>query len=391
MIRAAATCRLCCRALLRPTVVIQPTTTAGPMMRPPWSSRQGLRAIQRRFQSTESSGETNKGIGGTVKAGLAVIGILGIIHFTERYETETYGEPVSRVTILYRMLPLRIVSRLWGMLNEIELPGWLRGPILGTYAKVFSVNLAEAKHETVQEFRHLQDMFTRELKPGMRPINDAELVSPADGKVLYIGKVENGRIEQIKGMTYPMHVFLGEDMRNYKCKEGNELFHCVIYLSPGDYHRFHSPAEWQPVQRRHFPGDLLSVNPLVLHFVDGLFNFNERVALVGHWPHGFFSLTAVGATNVGSIVMCNDSDLVTNVGFRRSLPKVISKDMPDHKGFDKGSEVGMFKLGSSIALIFEAPKEFEFVVQPSHVVRVGQRIGQVENASSGGKSWYKIW
>lgn len=83
--------------------------------------------------------------------------------------------------------------------------------------------------------------------------------------------------------------------------EENCLHHCVIYLAPGDYHRFHSPTDWTVFARRHFPGELFSVNPSVARWLQGLFNFNERVVYYGEWEHGFFSMTAVGATNVGSI------------------------------------------------------------------------------------------
>ena len=48
-------------------------------------------------------------------------------------------------------------------------------------------------------------------------------------------------------------------------------------------------------------GELFSVNPGIVRWLQGLFNFNERVLYVGNWKHGFFSLTAVGATLVGSI------------------------------------------------------------------------------------------
>lgn len=34
----------------------------------------------------------------------------------------------------------------------------------------------------------------------------------------------------------------------------NQLYYCIIYLAPGDYHRFHSPADWTVLVRRHFPG-----------------------------------------------------------------------------------------------------------------------------------------
>jgi phosphatidylserine decarboxylase len=46
-------------------------------------------------------------------------------------------------------------------------------------------------------------------------------------------------------------------------KPGNELFFIVVYLAPGDYHRFHSPTAWVVEKRRHFAGVHCSFPPLL--------------------------------------------------------------------------------------------------------------------------------
>lgn len=69
----------------------------------------------------------------------------------------------------------------------------------------------------------------------------------------------------------------------------------------------------------------MSVNPGVARLVKELFCLNERVALTGHWQHGFFSLTAVGATNVGSIRVYFDQVSLNRFYFNKTLLLCILK------------------------------------------------------------------
>jgi len=102
-------------------------------------------------------------------------------------------------------------------------------------------------------------------------------VSPCDGKVLHCGSVEDGHMEQVKGVSYSLDRFFGpslpiansendkhngpdiiDDLDHHmlpnRWYEKKQLFHLLIYLGPGDYHHFHSPASWDINHRRHFHG-----------------------------------------------------------------------------------------------------------------------------------------
>ncbi len=119
--------------------------------------------------------------------------------------------------------------------------------------------------------------------------------------------------------------------------------------------------------------------------LENLFVLNERVALLGRWRHGFFSMVPVGATNVGSIKINFDTDLRTNVGRRRDHPvgtfteAVYAGASPLLNGqpLARGDEMGGFCLGSTIVLVFEAPHDFTFAVGAGEKVKVGQALGDL--------------
>lgn len=196
----------------------------------------------------------------------------------------------------------------------------------------------------------------------------------------------------------------------------NALYYVVIYLAPGDYHRFHSPVPWVVESRRHFAGELYSVSPYLQRHLPGLFTLNERVVLLGRWRWGFFSYTPVGATNVGSIKVKFDSELRTNSlttdtaaskaaaeaakrgeeyhGFVEATYRHASRTLGGHP-LQRGEEMGGFQLGSSIVLVFEAPvgsrKSFDagwtggardggwnWSIEKGQTIKVGQKLGFVD-------------
>ncbi|PRP78447.1 hypothetical protein PROFUN_13680 [Planoprotostelium fungivorum] len=115
--------------------------------------------------------------------------------------------------------------------------------------------------------------------------------------------------------------------------------------------------------------------PAVVSRVQGLFALNERVVPTGEWPHGFFSYTPVGATNVSSIKLEFD-DVKTNV-----RPKLKDKHYNCHYddvNAKKGDCLGFFHMGSTIVLIFESP-EYDFMVQSGQKIQMGQPIRQLRD------------
>ena len=198
-------------------------------------------------------------------------------------------------------------------------------------------------------------------------------------------------------------------------KTPTQLYYCVVYLAPGDYHRFHSPVSWVVTSRRHFAGELYSVSPYLQRTLPGLFTLNERVVLLGRWRWGFFSYTPVGATNVGSIVVNFDKELRTNslltdTAADRAAEEAATRGEP-YSGFSeatyenasailgghalkRGEEMGGFQLGSTIVMVFEAPKGrrvgsfdegfsgvreggWKWRIETGQKVKVGQALGEV--------------
>lgn len=258
------------------------------------------------------------------------------------------------------------VSRCAGRLAEAHLPAFLLRPAIRAYSRFYRVDWSEVR-DPIQTFRSFNAFFTRRLRTGARPIASGPgVVSAADARLSACGPIpSDGRLEQIKGKTYPLEALLGsaEDAALFRAG-----VYSTLYLSPSMYHRVHSPVDGRIVAWRYLPGRLFPVNDLGVRNVEGLFTLNERVAVLLETDLGPVAVVLVGATNVGRITLAF-CDLVTNAGRsggRRTPPAPIS--------VARGAELGAFNLGSTVVLLIADPTLRGAGPAPGDLVRVGQAL-----------------
>uniref|UniRef100_A0A7S4FDZ2 phosphatidylserine decarboxylase n=1 Tax=Eutreptiella gymnastica TaxID=73025 RepID=A0A7S4FDZ2_9EUGL len=297
------------------------------------------------------------------------------------------GKTISETDLYFLShLPLRKFSRVVGFVNETQFPSGIQNRLIKTFASLYGINLEECERDW-QQYTSMQEFFTRALKAGARPIDhQAALVSPADGVVLQCGVVGQEGELCIKGVPYDEREFVQEDASiPAPLQRGTQRLFCIIYLAPGDYHRFHSPATWRLCSYTHISGHLYSVHPLAVKWLTGLFCLNERVVLKGKWQFGKFIYAPVGATNVGSMAFVFDKKLHTNIQEDDVLltGSKVTKNLDCPVTFLPGDELGTFRMGSSVVLIFDAPKSLEFCVSPHQKVRMGQPLVSWGKAGNG--------
>jgi phosphatidylserine decarboxylase len=161
----------------------------------------------------------------------------------------------------YRSLPFRETSRFWSRLLSVNIhPRSLRNPLYKYFSRIFDADINECEYgpDHLDYYANFGAFFRRNLKPGVRPIDqDSLIVSPCDGEILASGlvtSVENLNMN-IKGIPYTIKDLFQFDQyeiaRLQEKHSGSSLFYACIYLNPGNYHRFHSPAQWKIKERRH--------------------------------------------------------------------------------------------------------------------------------------------
>jgi phosphatidylserine decarboxylase len=244
----------------------------------------------------------------------------------------------------------------------------------------YQVNMDEAAEPDITQYACFNDFFTRALKPGARPLAQADFVCPVDGAISQLGHIEGDQIFQAKGHHYSTRALVGGDA-NLAAQFVDGEF-ATIYLSPKDYHRIHMPSAGRLRRMIYVPGDLFSVNPATARGVPGLFARNERVVCVfdmpavAGQPAQQFVLVLVGATIVGS--MGTTWHGVVNPPRSSDVREWTYDDA--NISLQQGDEMGRFLLGSTVVMLW--PKNTISLNpqwQAAQSVRLGEAMGALSS------------
>ena len=276
--------------------------------------------------------------------------------------------------LLTNRIPRLALTRFMGWFSQRTNP-LVRDLSIAAWKSFANLDLSEAKK---QQFDSLHDCFIRELKPGARTIDTdpRTMVSPCDGIVGAMGRVEGDKVYQAKGFPYTLTDLLGPLGANSPWQDGVFV---TIRITSSMYHRFHAPYDLRLHDVDYFAGDTWNVNPIALKRVEKLFCKNERALLrveVGEERYPV-ALVPVAAVLVASIRLHALSHLLDA---RYEGPGHIDCDA----SYTKGQEMGWFQHGSTI-LVF-APKGFEFApgIQEGSPLRMGQALLQLPQGEATG-------
>ncbi len=270
--------------------------------------------------------------------------------------------------LLTNRLPRNTLTRLLGWFSKIEQP-WVRDASIAVWQFFTDLDLSEAKKT---KFTSMHDCFTRELKPGARPVDTTVdvMCSPVDAIVGAFGRIEGTQVFQAKGFPYSLEDLIGPDQPVEAWRDGSFV---TLRLTSSMYHRFHAPYDCHVEQVRYFSGDTWNVNPVALKRVEKLFCKNERALICttlkgnGRSAGQRVALVPVAAILVASIRL-HFLDMLLHL--RYPGPKVLACDA----SFTKGQEMGWFQHGSTVIVL--APRGFamlEGLQQGTHI-RMGQAL-----------------
>jgi len=274
------------------------------------------------------------------------------------------------MSAITKFLPRNHLSYLVGKLVHWRGPRIWAAVTIRIFAKIYNINLDEAE-KPVSEYPSLGEFFVRRLRTGLRPVaKNAAAIHPADSQISQYGRIHGGKLVQAKGKDYSVQELLASPEALQTYQNG---FFITYYLCPTDYHRVHAPVSGAITKVTHIPGELWPVNKWSVENIHDLMSVNERIVVEIASDYGPVSVVFVGATNVGQIELSFDPS------FRGNQLTLTRNRVVEYKtpiAIEKGAELGMFRMGSTIIMVYpEAFANcFEGKMNLDQFVKVGQAL-----------------
>jgi phosphatidylserine decarboxylase len=224
-------------------------------------------------------------------------------------------------------------------------------PFNALFVKVYNINKDEMELP-LHEYNSLHELFTRKLKNGARTfdLNPSSLISPVDGHISSFGKINGNTIFEVKHTQLHIEEMLGKETDIKKYIHGSYI---ILYLSPQNYHRIHSPMEGTIQKQWTLGGKSYPVNRTGLKFGKRPLSTNYRVITELNSPFGNVAIVKVGALNVNSIHLLHEGNELHT-----------------------GDELAYFSFGSTVVLLIENPNfAFASTIKENMEIRLGQKLG----------------
>ena len=239
------------------------------------------------------------------------------------------------------------VSQIFGNFANKKFSKPFQNFINNSYVNILGLDMSE--FHKPEFYESLNALFTRELlKPRHIDGDGFDFISPADSFITSQGKLHNNQLLQIKGMSYGVNELLGDYVSDENKKKVANGDYMNFYLSPKDYHRYHASFDCKVKKSIYVAGKLLPVNVPYLKKEQNLFVQNERVILECEYEDKIFYMIFVGALNVGQMVINFEPRIETN-----KVANIIKCYEYEDVHIRKGDEIGYFKMGSTVVMIWE--------------------------------------
>ncbi|GGI84787.1 archaetidylserine decarboxylase [Legionella impletisoli] len=272
------------------------------------------------------------------------------------------------------VIPKHSLTTLAGLLANVKTPA-IKNHLIKTFIRRYNINMQESLVENPEHYETFNDFFIRHLKPECRPVSNAHVVSPVDGYVSEIGQIKTGKLVQAKGRNYSIEKLLASEQSI--CHQFSEGKFATLYLSPKDYHRVHMPMKATLKEMTYVPGKLFSVQPSTTRVIRNLFAQNERLVVLFDTDLGPMAMVLVGATIVGGIGTAWHGDIKR---CKKQTRFIYPASNYSHTELDKSQEMGYFKLGSTVILLFSnhCPIEWETTLHNGSRIQLGEPLARVK-------------